>query len=135
MYKQSKQFLNSINFVQDITPETAANCSGGASVRPIPGDDGSGSDIVLYEDVGLGGNLRSYRNINVGDGDPLLRTSAFNDTTTSILIREGTYEFYEGDDYTGDKRVFGTAFLPPNTVALVNLTSFSDKMSSFRRIA
>lgn len=117
--------------MQDITPEAAANYSGGAVQRYA---NPNSSDIILYENSPRGGNYRSI-NATVGDGIPYLQYVAFNDKTSSILIRNGTYAFYEDGDYEKELFTLTAAFLPPNTARIRELTSSNDKISSVKRIA
>ena len=131
MHKQNKQSLDNIDFVQDLTPEAAANYSGGAVDWYA---DPNESDIILYENSPRGGNYRSI-SATVGDGIPYLQYVAFNDETSSILIRNGTYAFYDDGDYEKELFTLTAAFLPPNTARVRELTSSNDKITSVKRIA
>jgi hypothetical protein len=119
--------LYSVEFVQDISPETAANYSGGAGLV----FDGSG-DIVLHKDPDLQGQTLGVvdsvinEEINIGifaDGTE----TTFNDTVSSITVNEGTWQFFTDAGLGGN-----TGTLPPGTY---NLGENDDAITSIRRIA
>ena len=72
--------LSDIKGVQDITPETAANCSGGRGFR-----FGPNPDVILYKNPnGKGASL----NINAATGDGIPNVGDdFNDRVSSIRVK------------------------------------------------
>ena len=104
--------LDKINFVQDITSETAANYSGGVSLRGARRVRGGGlvggvdPDVILYD--GRNRTGRSFR-VNAATNDGVLNFGSFNDDASSVLIRRGVWEFYSDSDYNrGPRAGFGS---------------------------
>lgn len=132
--------LHNINFVQDITPETAVNYSGGAvsigAAGPTFDSAAVGADIILHKDpngqgqaLGLSldvltANGAASEDINIGllpDGGE----TTFNDTVSSITVNRGTWQFFT-DVGGGD-----TGFLAPGTY---NLGANNDAITSVRLV-
>jgi len=88
------------------------------------GDAGRGDgDVILYQDVGFGGDSRP-----VSDTVADFRSLRFNDSVSSIRIRSGTWQFcsdagFQGRCMTFDKDV--TSLVPMD---------FNDTISSVRRV-
>lgn len=101
MNNNQSNSLYNIEFVQDISYKTAANYSGG--IGRI-NDGNNDPDVILYsEPNGQGSSI--YLNAATGDGIPNIGfndgvsgggETGFNDFTSSIVIRRGAWQFYEG---------------------------------------
>jgi hypothetical protein len=132
--------LYSIEFVQNISPETSASYSGGAVTVGVaaPQFDSAavGSDIVLYKDSDLQGQSMGLSGqvleANVGVGEfvnigllPDGGESTFNDTVSSITVNRGTWQFFT-DDEGGD-----TGFLAPGNY---NLGANNDRITSLKLV-
>ncbi|WP_019507678.1 beta/gamma crystallin-related protein [Pleurocapsa sp. PCC 7319] len=124
---QSNRLYN-INFVQDITPETAANYSGGAN---FSFDSLAEGEILLYKDPDATGQRLGVSGADIGEViniglDSNGNETTFNDTVSSIVVNEGTWRFYtnvgEGD----------TGVLAPGGY---NLGANDDAITSIERIA
>ncbi len=109
---QSQSFSN-IEFIQDITPETAATISGG---------------IQVYTGGNFTGQLKT-------DGSQDLRVSdredgvLFNNQISSIINdTDQPWAFYQGADYTGDSFILQ----PGETVQDLFGTGFNDTITSYR---
>jgi hypothetical protein len=132
--------LDTINFVQDITPKAAANYSGGAvsigAAAPTFDSNAIGSDIVFHKDpngqgqkLGLSGSVLNANNaggefVNIGVL-PGGGESTFNDTVSSITVNRGTWQFFT-DAEGGD-----TGFLAPGNY---NLGANDDAITSVKFI-
>jgi hypothetical protein len=119
-------FLDSIEFVQDISPESAANYSGGADFLF------GGGDIVLHKDPNgqgqsLGINSPGDEEINIGLFPDGFETT-FNDTVSSITINEGIWQFFTDEGLQGDT----TGSLPPGFT--YNLGANDDAITSAIRV-
>ena len=94
--------LDNIEFVEDISQETAANCSGGAGYL-----NSSDPDVILHKDPnGMGDTLNvnaaigdGLSNIGTNDGNGGGGNNGFNDQTSSITILRGTWQFYSDDNF------------------------------------
>lgn len=124
---QSNSLFN-LEFVQDISPETAADYSGGAGFV----FDGSG-DIVLHKDPGQQGqslgiiDAQGTEEINIGmfaDGSE----TSFNDTASSFTVNAGTWQFFTDSGLGGN-----TGILDANTVG--DFLENDDAITSIQRIA
>ena len=110
-----KQFnLNSIDFVQDVTSETAALYSGGLA--------------FVYKDSNLRGPRKAVaapgtKNIGFSSG----QRNGFNDEISSIEIESGRWRFYEHANFQGRSFIVG-----PGKYNL--RPSFNDEISSLRPI-
>jgi hypothetical protein len=118
--------LDSIEFVQDISPETAANYSGGADF--VFG----GGNIILHKDPNgqgqsLGINSSIGEDINIGLFPTNGRETTFNDTVSSITINDGIWQLYTDEGLKGDT----TGALPPGTY---NLGANDDAITSIIRV-
>lgn len=128
--------LDNINFMQDITPEAAANYSGGGATvgagAPTFDSNAIGADIIFHKDpngqgqaLGLSGGVLAANGltgefVNIGllpDGGE----TTFNDTVSSITVNSGTWQFFT-DDGGGD-----TGFLAPGRY---NLGANDDAITS-----
>ncbi|MEO0014538.1 MAG: hypothetical protein RLZZ535_2927 [Cyanobacteriota bacterium] len=122
--------LDNINFVQDISPESAANYSGGADF--VLGSTEDFANVVLHKDPNaqgqkLGINSSGGETINIGLF-PGGSETTFNDTVSSITVNEGGWQFFTDDGGRGD-----------TTGALVagftyNLGANDDAITSIRRV-
>ena len=124
---QSNSLYN-IEFVQDISHETAANYSGGADFT----FDGTG-DIVLFKDPGQQGQRIGYLNTAIGESInvglfPDGTDTTFNDTASSFIVNEGTWEFSTDVDGGGN-----TGILAANTLG--DFLENDDAVTSITRIA
>ncbi|HEY9769948.1 MAG TPA: hypothetical protein V6C71_15885 [Coleofasciculaceae cyanobacterium] len=132
--------LHNIEFVQDISSETAASYSGGAvsigAAGPTFDSSAIGADIVFHKDpngqgqaLGLSGDVLTANGaagefVNIGvlpDGGE----TTFNDTVSSIIVNRGTWQFFT-DDGGGD-----TGFLAPGSY---NLGANDDRITSVKLI-
>ncbi len=98
----------------ELDDEVAATCSGGLA------------PVTLYKD-------RNYRGTatNISRSDDNIDNAVFgsgaNNNTSSIIVRQGIWEIYTGDNYTGQSRRLGpgaypnpAAFgLPDNTLTAI----------------
>ena len=126
MHKQNKQSLDNINFVQDITPKDAAEYSGGA----VRFNDGNNDpDVILFSDARFRGR-RLNINASTGDG-PRLFPRNFNDVTSSVIVRKGTWIFYKDANYGGGNR--NALLLGPGRYERV-ASNRNDQFSSALRI-
>lgn len=126
MHKQSKQSLDKIDLVQDITPGNAAEYSGGA----VRFNDGNNDpDVILFSDSNFGGR-RLNLNASTGDG-PRLFPRNFNDVTSSVIVRKGTWIFYKDANYGGGNQE--ALLLGPGNYRQVP-SNRNDRFSSARRI-
>jgi hypothetical protein len=133
--------LDNINFVQDISPETATNYSGGAvsigAAGPTFDSNAIGADIVFHKDpngqgqkLGLSGSVLTTNNanrefVNIGVL-PNGGETTFNDTVSSITVNRGTWQFFT-DAEGGD-----TGFLAPGNY---NLGANDDAITSVKLIS
>lgn len=132
MFKINNQSnrLDNINFVQDISPETAANYSGGADF--IFGSSTEFADIVLHKDpngtgqaMGINAPVGELVNIGLFPGGE----TTFNDVVSSITTQFGTqWQFFENADGTGNT---GIASLDNG---VTNLLENDDKITAIMRI-
>lgn len=119
--------LDNIKFVQDISPESAANYSGGADFV-----FGGGGDIILHKDPdGQGQNMGIVNAeigevINIGLFSNGSETS-FNDTVSSITTNVGAWQFFTDDGARGDTGVVVAG-------GIANLGANDDAITSIRRI-
>ena len=128
---QSNSLFN-IEFVQDISPETAANYSGGAGYL-----GSSDPDVILYKDDSLQGeslNLNAaigdgLSNIGTNDGNGGGGDNGFNDQATSMNIIRGQWELYVHENFGGEKFALGS--VGPGTY---NLLGFTDSITSAKRV-
>lgn len=97
--------LDSIKFVQNIDPQTAANYSGGAGRI---NDGNNDPDIILYEDANQQGQSIGI-NASIGDGIDNLANEIgeFNDKTSSIKILRGQWRFFDDAGSSEGSPVFG----------------------------
>ncbi len=109
--------LDSIDFVQDISSETAAVYSGGVFDFGL---------IALYEDGGLRGESTTISTPTLGTSNVV---GAFNDKTSSIQVLSGRWRFYE-DANGGGRR---TVVLGPGNYSRLP-ASFNDVITSVRRV-
>ena len=126
MHKQSKQSLDSIDFLQDLTPENAVKYSGGVvSIN----NGSSNSDVILYSDS----NFRGRKiGINASTGDGARRfPSNFNDVTSSVKVQKGTWIFYKDANYGGGNQ--DALLLEPGDYKLI-ARNRNDQFSSARRV-
>lgn len=110
--------LDNIDFVQDISSETAAVYSGGADL------------VYLYKDSNLRGpriavTTPGTRNVGLTGGRG--PSNGFNDTVSSIDVKEGRWLFYVDSNYRGRRFVAGPGKW--NVPA-----SYNDKITSLRPI-
>ena len=110
--------LDSIDFVQDISSETAAVYSGGFL--------GDLKQVILYEDGGLRGKSTT---VTLPDSQGQNVVGAFNDKTSSIQVVSGRWRFYEDADNGGRR----TVVLGPGSYSQLP-ASFNDEISSVRRV-
>lgn len=120
--------LSEITFVQDITPESAAAISGGA--RLSFGSQARG-EIILHKDSNLQGQKLGLSDSEIGKvyNIGLFASgseTSFNDTTSSITVNEGTWQFFTNVG-NGD-----TGVLAPGTY---NLGANNDRITSIKRIS
>lgn len=114
--ENQSNYLDNIDFVQDISSETAALYSGGADLA------------FLYKDSNLKGPKIAVaapgtRNVGLSGG----RRNGFNDTASSIEIVQGRWRFYEDSNYRGDYVTLGPG--------KYNIRSkFNDKITSLRPV-
>jgi Beta/Gamma crystallin len=113
---------------QELDNETAAACSGGLAYLRGPNPD-----VILFQHHGLSGRSiganattgDGIRNVGFSDGQGGGSNTAFNDITSSILIRRGEWRFFEHTNCQG-----GSILRGPGQY---NLGFENDKISSFRR--
>ncbi len=125
---QSNSLYN-LEFVQDISPESAANYSGGAEF--VLGTTNDFADIVLHKDPDaqgqkLGINSPGGEEINIGlfpDGSE----TTFNDTVSSITVNEGGWQFFTDAGGGGNTGVLTAG-------VTYNLGENDDAITSIRRI-
>jgi hypothetical protein len=134
--------LDSIKFVQDISPETAVNYIGGGIVSigaagPTFDSNAIGADIVFHKDpngqgqkLGLSGDVLTANRaagefVNIGVL-PNGGETTFNDTVSSITVNRGTWQFFTNAD-DGD-----TGFLAPGNY---NLGANDDAITSIKLIS
>ena len=111
---QQFKSLDSIEFVRDITPETAANYSGGAGVP----------DITLFS--GEANNKGFSFESNQGIED--LRDFGFNNNTGFIANNDSkTWRFYESPNFQGD-------FIEVGPDQARRAGDFGQKITSFKAI-
>lgn len=134
---QSKS-LHNIEFVQDISPESAANYSGGAGFL-----NSADPDVILHKDInGQGGSLNlnaaigdGLTNIGTNDGNGGGGDNGFNDQTSSITILRGNWQFGDNTGNAADTLgiILGqeTDILGPGTY---NLGANNDRISSAARV-
>jgi hypothetical protein len=121
--------LDSIEFVQDISPETAANYSGGAKF--FFGKATNSTAIVLHKDSdgkgqAMGINAPVGELINIGvfpDGSE----TSFNDSVSSITTRKGTWQFFTDADGGGNTGVVAAG-------GIANLGENNDAITGIKRI-
>ncbi|MGL5076184.1 MAG: beta/gamma crystallin-related protein [Waterburya sp.] len=124
---QSNSLYN-IDFVQDISPETAADYSGGAGLV----FDGTG-DIVLHKDAGQQGAPLGVVDAEIGEDVGISafadgRSTGFNDQVSSFTVNEGTWQFFTEAGLEGN-----SGFLNPGTVG--DFGENNDAITSIVRIA
>lgn len=116
----------------ELNNETADAIQGGALVYHTPNDP----DIILYEHANGGGRWLGVKALRAGVGDRYVgitrgRINIFNDLTSSVKVRRGTWVLYEHANYKG--RILGRIRA---TRGVHNLISWrNDKVSSIKRIA
>lgn len=118
--------LDSIKFVKDIDPQTAANYSGGEGrVNGAAFDP----DVILHQHSGFEGE-RPHLNAAIGDGISNLKNHPgnFNDRTSSIRVERGKWEFFTDKDYRGES----TGVLSLGWYELPD--RFNDKITSAKRV-
>lgn len=123
--------LDNINFVQDISSEIAANYSGGVGRL-----NGPNPDVILYEHRGQRGDSVG---VNAATDDGILNIGFlngrgggqkldFNDKTSSVWIRRGTWALYSRNKYRGE-------VLLVETPGRYNLNANSnDRLTSLKRV-
>ena len=122
---QSKS-LDNIKFVRDIDLENAAKYSGGA----VRFNDGNNDpDVIFFSDSNFRGR-RLNLNASTGDG-PRLFPRSFNDVTSSLIVRKGTWIFYKDANYGGGNQE--ALLLRPGSYRQVP-SNRNDQFSSARRI-
>ncbi len=130
--------LDNIEFVQDISSETAATYCGGAvsigAAGPTFDSNAIGADIIFHKDpngqgqaLGLSSFVLTANGaggefVNIGVNPDGTETT-FNDTVSSITVNSGTWQFFT-DDGGGD-----TGILAPGTY---NLGANDDAITSVR---
>jgi hypothetical protein len=142
MSKSNNQsnFLDNIKFVQDITPETAANYSGGAGRLNGAAND---PDVIVYRDTNFRGDSLNL-NAAIGDGLSNIGTrngnggggdNGFNDQISSIKILRGTWAFYSASNF-GNTRESGQTVqnLGPGPAEYKTLPRLQDSITSAKRI-
>jgi hypothetical protein len=87
------------------------------------GQGGAGT-VVLYENDNFGG-----RSIDLSQGIDDLQQRGFNDRVSSLVIRQGLWEFCSDADFRGQCITLGPGRYP--TMGSWNL---NDKLSSVRRV-
>ncbi|MCC5663615.1 beta/gamma crystallin family protein [Nostoc sp. CHAB 5784] len=103
--------------VMELDDEVAATCSGGAA------------PVSLYEDINYGGAVNNIYG-NDDNLDNALRGSGWNNRTSSIVIREGTWTIFEDSGYKGRSKVLGPGRYPnPEAFGLRN-----DSLTAIRRL-
>lgn len=130
IYNQFKSLYN-IEAVEEISPESAANYTGGKGYL-----NGKDPDVILHKDPnakGLTLNVNAavndgVSNIGFTNGDGSGLPTAFNDQTSSITIKRGVWQAFDGTNFRGDT----TGSLKPGTYKLGHM---NDKISSLKRIA
>ena len=112
---QQFKSLDSIEFVRDITPETAANYSGGAVAV---------TDVTLTsQECGQGMSFNSNKGIED------LRDFGFNNATQHIAVNnDKTWRFYEHANFQGRHIDVG-----PNQAG--NVGDFGMEISSFKSVS
>ncbi len=116
----TKEYFNQLDAtltVMELDDEVAATCSGGAA------------PVTLYEDTNYGG--AAY---DVYGNDDNLDNSAFgsgwNNRTSSIVIRKGTWTIFEDSGYKGRSKVLGPGrYSTPEAFGLRN-----DSLTGIRRL-
>ena len=111
----NRQFksLDSINFVRDLTPETAANYSGGRGVPDITLTSGKSNSEDRLESDGAISDLREF---------------GFNNNTGFIANNSSdTWRFYESFNFKGDFIEIG-----PHQARVIG--DFGQEISSFRAV-
>jgi len=119
------QDLFALDTVQDLDNETAATCSGGDGFL-----NGPDPDVILYKDPNLQGESLGV-NAATGDGIPNIG-NAFNDQTSSILIKRGVWRFYQDVSYNQGNPPANFVVLGPGNY---NLGANNDNITSLERIA
>jgi hypothetical protein len=84
---QQIQNLFALELVQDLDNESAAALSGGQTV----------SDVVLYS-----GTSRQGQSLKVNDGIADLSKSNFNNISSSVVVNNGTWEFFTKPNFQGE---------------------------------
>jgi Beta/Gamma crystallin len=128
--------LDNINLVQDITPETAANYSGGVGRIDDRNND---PDIIMYRDPNGDGRDGSIGiNAAIGDGIPNIGfkdgvsgggSTGLNDRVSSIRILRGSWNFFDDSNFSGQQ---STGILRPGNY---NLPANDDRITSALRVA
>ncbi len=106
MTKTANKFnsLAQIAFVEDIDQEAAASYSGGIGWI---NDGNHDPDVVLHENAQFGG---AQIGINAAVNDGVAAVGSFNDKTSSIEIRKGTWRFFENIYGGGRSITLGPGF-------------------------
>jgi hypothetical protein len=113
--KNQSESLKSIDFVRDISPETASNYSGGALAI---------TDVTLFSEDNAQG-LQLGTNKKIED----LSDFGFNDATAFVAVNNGqTWRFYEDADFQGN-------FIDVGPDEARNVGDFGMKISSLRSIS
>jgi hypothetical protein len=120
--------LDAILAVKELDDEVAATCSGGKIYF-----GGSDPDVLLFEDKNYGGDVLKINATN-GDGDGNLDNSAFgsgwNNKTSSITIKRGTWQIFQNDGYKGKSKT-----LKPGKYANSSAFGLADNtLTGIRRI-
>lgn len=132
----TKKYLKQLDAtltVMELDDEVAASCSGGA--RFYTG--GSNPDVILYDEINFGSSYATLpinAELNGGDGnldnDGSLRTSGWNNRTSSILVIRGTWKIYRDSGYKGTVVTLKPGRYPnPQSFGLPN-----DSLTGIRRV-
>jgi hypothetical protein len=115
--KQYFQNLEVIPTVQELDDEAAATCSGGAS-------------ITLYEHVNFAGDAKTFRDSEDNIDDDIFG-SGWNNKTSSIVVREGVWRIFTGDNYTGSyATLYPGNYASPSEFGLPN-----DTLTAIQRVS
>ena len=110
---QQFKSLDSIDFVRDLSSETAANYSGGGGVPDITLTTGKSNSEYRFESDGAISDLRDF---------------GFNNQTGFIANNSSdTWRFYESPDFQGDFLEIG-----PHQARVIG--DFGQEITSFRAV-
>ncbi|MFN6527829.1 beta/gamma crystallin-related protein [Nostoc sp. ChiSLP03a] len=117
----TKEHFNQLDAiaVTELDNETAAAIQGGAALE-------------LYKDTGVLGASGLLGSFNIGGRATL--SSRANDEISSVLIKDGEWEFYEDANYKGRSITFTRGRYDLVLYPLGFGSSWNDKISSFKRI-